>query len=37
MTFKLQIQGIGACSTAQWLRIPAFTAGTMDLIPDQGT
>lgn len=37
MTFKLQMQGIGASSTVQWLRLPASTAGTMDLIPDQGT
>ena len=37
MTFKLQMQGTGASSTVQWLRLPASTAGTMDLIPDQGT
>lgn len=31
MTFKLQMQGIGASSTVQGLRLPASTAGTMDL------
>lgn len=36
MTFQLQMQGLGLPPQSRgWL--PASTAGTMDLIPDQGT